>query len=386
MPERDEFAWNTLIAAYASSGKLTEAVELFKGTPIKSSITWNSLISGYCQHRMETEAFDLFSRMQVEGQRPNQYTMGSILRLCSTSALLGRGKKTAMIAGYSHNGEALKGIKCYRDMVVEGVASNQFTFPTNVFVQSALVDMYAKCQDLDCAIKVLENTEVDNVVAWNSMLVGCVRLGCEEDAHSLFRNMHARDMKLDNFTYPSVLNCFASTKDMNRAMSVHCLITKTGFEASKLVNNALVDMYAKQGNMDCAFQVFNHMPNKDMVSWTSLVTGYAHNNRHEEALKLFCDMRLAGVYPDHIILSSVLSAYNSLITMYGKRGCIDDAIRVFDSMRIRDVISWTALIVGYAQNAMPVFWKEVAHISHQWTRKMGKRCEYPKDNEIKRDQ
>ncbi|KAE8665831.1 Shaggy-like protein kinase 32 isoform 1 [Hibiscus syriacus] len=190
--------------------------------------------------------------------------------------------------------------------------------------------------------------------------------------------MHARDMKLDNFTYPSVLNCFALTKDMNNAMSVHCLITKTGFEASKLVNNALVDMYAKQGNMDCAFQVFNHMPNKDVVSWTALVTGYARNNRDEEALDLFCDMRLAGVYPDHIILASVLSACaeltvlefgqqlhanfvksglpssisvdNSLVTMYAKCGCIDDANRVFDSMRIRDVISWTALIVCYVQN------------------------------------
>ncbi|KAK8268924.1 hypothetical protein V6Z11_D11G098000 [Gossypium hirsutum] len=455
MPERDEFTWNTLIAAYATSGKLTEAIQLFKETPIKSSITWNLLISGYCLHGMETEAFHLFSRMQFEGQRPNQYTMGSILRLCSTLGLLQRGKQvhgyviktqfesndyvvtglvdmyakcncileaeylfkmmpnkrnhvmwTAMVAGYSQNGEAFKAIECYRDMVVEGVASNQFTFPSvltacaavqarnfgtqvhsfivrsgfeaNVFVQSALIDMYAKCRDLDSALIVLENMEVDDVVSWNSMLVGCVRQGCEEEALSLFRKMHARDMKLGNFTYPSVLNCFASTKDMNNAMSVHCLIIKTGFEAYKLVNNALVDMYAKQGNMDCAFQVFNHMPNKDVVSWTSLVTGYARNNHHEEALKLFCDMRLAGIHPDHVVLASALSACaeltvlelgqqvhadfvksglqsstsvdNSLVTMYAKCGCIDDASRVFDSMQIRDAVTWTALIVGYARN------------------------------------
>ena len=157
-------------------------------------------------------------------------------------------------------------------------------FEANVFVQTALVDMYAKCRDLDSAMIVLENMEVDDVVSWNSMIVGCVRQGCEEEALSLFQKMHARDMKLDSFTYPSVLNCFASKKDMKNAMLVHCLIVKTGFEAYKLVNNALVDMYAKQGNLDCAFQVFNHMPNKDVVSWTSLVTGYAHNDHHEEAL------------------------------------------------------------------------------------------------------
>ncbi|OMP00513.1 hypothetical protein COLO4_12610 [Corchorus olitorius] len=381
--------------------------------------------------------------------------MGSVLRLCSTLGLLRRGKQvhgyvikthfesndyvvtglvdtyakcncimeaeylfrmmpdkknhvmwTAMVAGYSQNGEALKAMECYRDMVVEGVESNQFTFPSiltacaavkavdfgaqvhgcivrtgfeaNVFVQSALVDMYAKCSNLDRAARVLENMEVDDVVSWNSMIVGCVRQGCEGKALSLFQKMHAKDMKMDSFTYPSVLNCFASMKDIKNAMSVHCVILKTGFEDYKLVNNALVDMYAKQGSLDCAFQVFNHMPIKDVVSWTSLVTGYAHNGHHEEALRLFIDMRKAGIYPDHIVLASILSACaeltvlefgqqvhanfvksglksslsvdNSLLTMYAKCGCIEDASRVFDSMQIQDVITWTAIIVGYAQN------------------------------------
>ena len=63
--------------------------------------------------------------------------------------------------------------------------------------------------------------KVDNVVSRNSMIVGCVRQGCEEEALSLFQKMHARDMKLDSFTYPSVLNCFASMKDMKNATSVH---------------------------------------------------------------------------------------------------------------------------------------------------------------------
>ncbi|XVE73913.1 hypothetical protein DITRI_Ditri11bG0156800 [Diplodiscus trichospermus] len=455
MSERDEFTWNTMIAAYANSGKLTEAIEVFKETPIKSSISWNSLISGYCRRGMEIEAFGLFWGMQFEGQRPNQYTMGSILRMCSTLGLLQRGKEvhgyviktqfesndyvvtglvdmyakcnciweaeylfkmmpdkknhvmwTAMIAGYSQNGEAFKAIECHRDMVVEGVESNQFTFPSvltacaavqaanfgsqvhscivrsgfeaNAFVQTALVDMYAKCRDLGSAMIILEKMEVDDVVSWNSMIVGCVRQGCEEEALLSFQKMHARGMKLDNFTYPSVLNCFASMKDMKNAMSVHSLIVKTGFQGYKLVNNALVDMYAKQGNLDCALRVFNHMPNKDVVSWTSLVTGYAHNDRHEEALKLFCDMRMAGIYPDHIVLASVLSSCteltmaefgqqvhanlvksglqssksvdNSLVAMYAKCGCIEDASRVFSSMQSQDVITWTALIVGHAQN------------------------------------
>ncbi|KAF3441285.1 hypothetical protein FNV43_RR15198 [Rhamnella rubrinervis] len=455
MLNRDEFTWNTIIAAYANSGRLSEARTLFDETPSKSCITWSSLISGYCRSECEIEAFELFWEMQLEGQMPSQYTLGSVLRLCSTLGLLQRGEQihgytlktkfesntsvvtglvdmyakckrlfeaeylfkmlpdknnnvmwTAMITGYSHNGDGLAAIRCFRAMRAEGVESNQFTFPSiltacaavlslyfgvqvhgciiksgfgaNVFVQSALVDMHIKCGDLISAKKALKNMEVDDVVSWNSMIVGCVRQGFVEDALSLFRKMHARDMKIDHFTYPSILNSFAAIKDIRVAESVHCLIIKTGFEAYKLVGNALVDMYAKHGNIDCAYQVFNLIPDKDVISWTSLVTGYAHIGSHENAIKLFSDMRAVGIYPDQFVIASVVSACaeltvlefgkqihanfiksglqsslsvdNSFVAMYAKCGCIEDANKVFDSMCVRDVITWTALIVGYAQN------------------------------------
>ncbi|GAV85582.1 PPR domain-containing protein/PPR_2 domain-containing protein/PPR_3 domain-containing protein/DYW_deaminase domain-containing protein [Cephalotus follicularis] len=455
MSDRDEFTWNTMISAYAYSGRLNEAKQLFNETPLKSTITWNSLVSGFCRYGFEIEAFDMFWLMQFEGRRPDQYTLGSVLRLCSTLTLLLRGQQihayaiktyfdcndfvvtglvdmyaksncileaeylfktvpdsknpvmwTAMVTGYSHNADGFKAIECFRDMREEGVEPNQYTFPSiltacaavsaadfgaqvhgcivrsgfnaNTYVQCALVDMYAKCRDLETAWTVLENMEVDDVVSWNSMIVACVRQGLEKEALTLFKQMHARNMKVDDFTYPSVLNCFAFLMDIQDANSVHCLIIKTGFEAYKLVNNALVDMYAKRGNLDFAFEVFNHMPDKDVVSWTSLVTGYAHNDQFEEALKMYCEMRRLGVCPDQIVVSSILSASaeltvlefgqqvhanfvksglrssssvsNSLVTMYMKCGCIEDANRVFDCMQVRDVITWTALIVGYAKN------------------------------------
>ncbi|XWS46024.1 hypothetical protein CRYUN_Cryun14cG0029400 [Craigia yunnanensis] len=301
-------------------------------------------------------------------------------------------------------------------------------FESSDYVVTGLVDMYAKCNcilEAEYLFKMMPDKK--NHVMWTAMLLVmlrivkhsmrlsvmeiCVLTACAGaqagnfgaqvhscivrsgfEANVFVQKDAARDMKLDSFMYPSVLNCFALMKDMKNATLVHCLIVKTGFEAYKLVNNALVNMYAKQGNLDCAFQESNHMPNKDVVSWTSLVAGYAHNDRHEEALKLFCDMRMAGIYPDHIVIASILSACaeltvlefgqqvhanfvksglqsslsvdNSLLTMYAKCGriedssrvfdskceCIEDASRVFDSMQIHDVIIWIALIVGYAQN------------------------------------
>ncbi|KAI5660108.1 hypothetical protein M9H77_28901 [Catharanthus roseus] len=455
MPERDEFTWNSMISGCAELGKLVEARKLFDQAPSKSAITWSALISGYCRYGYEIEGFQLFWLMQHEGHKPSQFTLGSVLRICSIKGLLSKGEQihgyaiktnldanvfvitglidmyakclqvmeaevlfemmpdgrnhvtwTAMINGYSVNGDASKAIGCFKGMRDEGIGANQYTFPAvlsacgtnsnirfgvqvhscvvrggfeaNVFVQSALVDMYAKCGDLDNAKQAIDRMEVDTAASWNSLMVGYVRNGLEDEALFLFKVMHQRTMGLDEFTYPSVLNCLTSKQNVKIGKSVHCLVIKSGFQGFKLICNALVDMYAKQGDLYSAFEVFNNMPDKDVISWTSAVTGYAHNGFHEEALEFFCKMRISGIEPDQIVTSSILSSCselallelgqqlhasslksglglflsvnNSLLAMYAKCGCLKEANRVFNSMPIRNVMTWTALIVGCAQN------------------------------------
>ncbi|KAL8208044.1 hypothetical protein R6Q57_007456 [Mikania cordata] len=458
MPEKDEFTWNTMIAGYANSGYVINAHKLFDETPKKSSITWSSLISGYCKLGIEHESMSLFYNMRCEGYDPSQFTLGSILRMCSTNGLLSRGEQvhgyavktqfdanvfvmtglvdmyaqcrrvseakylfktmsygknhvtwTAMITGYSRNQDQLGAIECFRDMRAERIEANQYTFPSvltacgeimasrfgaqvhgcivkggfaaNVFVESALVDMYARCGNLNDARIVLETMIVDDVVSWNSMIVGSVWQGFRWDALLLFKKMHTKNMKVDEFTYPSVLNCFASfndSKSLKSSKSVHCMAVKTGFEGHVPVSNALVDMYAKRGDLLCAFEIFSNMKEKDVVSWTSLITGYTHNNAHEQALKLFCKMRISGIKSDQIVTASILSSCaeltvldlgqqvhadfiksgllsslsvdNSLVTMYTSCGCIEDGNKVFASMDVKNVITWTALIMGYAKN------------------------------------
>ncbi|KAL9674000.1 hypothetical protein QQ045_030264 [Rhodiola kirilowii] len=455
MIEKDEFSWNTMVAAYANAGRLDEAREVFYETPNKSGITWSSLISGLCRYGCDNEAFESFLEMRAEGVEASQYTLSSLLRKCSSSGLLVGCEQihahavktcndlnvfvatglvdvygkcgcveeaeylfdkmmpdnnyvlwTAMLTGYTQSGEEYKAIDFFKSMRSEGIQSNQFTFPSiltacaqaltlefgkqvhccivktgfepNVFVKTSLVDMYAKCGGLCSARVILENMVGDDVVPWNSMIVSCVRQGFEEESLLLFKKMHARNMRIDDYTFPSVLNSIASFTDVRNAKCVHSLICKTGFEASKPVSNALVDMYAKKGDLQFAFSIFHHMPDKDVISWTSLVTGCAHNGQYEDGLKLFCDMRAEGIHPDQFVIASVLSSCaeitvlelgqqvqadfiksrlnstlsldNSLISMYAKCGCIDAAQRVFDSMQIRDIVTWTALIVAYAQN------------------------------------
>ncbi|GMH00536.1 hypothetical protein Nepgr_002375 [Nepenthes gracilis] len=423
MPERDAFSWNTLVVGYANLGRLNEAREILNETPYKSSITWNSLISGYSQHGRDNEAFELLWKMQRDGFKPTSFTVGSVLGMCSKLDMYAKcnciieseyvfemvpnksscALWTAMLTGCSRNGCEIKAMECFRSMLMEGIEHNQFTHPCiltscaavlalyfgkqvhgcilkwdNMFVESALVDMYAKCRDLDSAREVLENEDSDNSNSWNSMIVGCVREGLEEEALSLFKRMHTRNIRVDDYTFPSILNCFASKLGTKSAAFVHSLVMKGGFENYNVVCNALVDMHAKQGNIDCALKVFNAMPNKDVISWTSLVTGYTHNGLYDEALGLFCDMRKSGIFADEYVASSILSACaeltilvfgqqlhavftksslgscqladNSLVNMYAKCGCIEDASRIFDNMQVHELITWTSLIVGYSRN------------------------------------
>ncbi|KAL6005613.1 hypothetical protein ACLOJK_006183 [Asimina triloba] len=457
MPLRDEFSWNTMISAYAGSGRLAEARQLFDQTPNRISVSWSSLISGYSHHGQWPEAFELFWQMQLEGLKPDQYTLGSVLRACSSASSLRRGEQihahvvktmfdtdeyvvtglvdmyakckrisearclfeglpnrknhvlwTAMITGYSQNGDGLRAIECFQAMQVEGVPSNQFTFPSvlmacamvltyefgmqvhscivqrgfsaNVFVGSSLIDMYAKCRDLNSARKVLEDMKVEDVVSWNCLVVGCVRQGFEEEALSLFKEMYVKGVKFDDFTCPSVLNSLASVMDENNGKAVHGSIVKSGFEASTHVGNAIIDMYAKCGNLEYANAAFEKMPERDVVSWTALITGYGFHGLYASAVKLFSQMRNEGIESDEFVIACVLSACaeltilklgkqvhgllvrsgfrsslsveNSLVAMYAKCGCIKYAHQAFDSMIIRDVVSWTALLVGLAQNGM----------------------------------
>ncbi|KAH7577868.1 hypothetical protein JRO89_XS01G0309200 [Xanthoceras sorbifolium] len=256
------------------------------------------------------------------------------------------------------------------------------SFDSNVYVVTGLVDMYAKCKcvlEAEYLFKMMP--EGKNHVTWTTMVTGYSQNGYGFKAIRCFGDMRVEGVESNQYTFPSVLTACASVSALVFGAQVHGCIIRSGFGANAYVRSALVDMYLELYDswvLGCAFTVFNHMQDKDVISWTSLVTGCAHNGSFEEALKYFCDMRIAGICPDQIVVASILSACaemtvlefgrqvhatflksglesslsvdNSLVMMYAKCGSIEDANRVFDSMQVRDVITWTALIVGYAKN------------------------------------
>ncbi|ERN19312.1 hypothetical protein AMTR_s00069p00058270 [Amborella trichopoda] len=295
---------------------------------------------------------EMFYRMQLDGLRPDQYTFGGVLRACAAGSVVTRGEQ---VHAYT--------IKTSLDM--------------NVFVVTGLVDMYAKCKKIGCARYLFDNNPERNMVLWTAMLTGHTQNAECQKAAEIFCEMQMAGVKSNQFTFPSILSACAALRSKELGLQVHASVLQTGFSINVFVQSALIDMYSKCDDLASAQRVLDGMAVADEVSWNSLL-GYTHHGLHEEALKLFCEMRIARVKPDEFVIASALSACaglsvlelgqqfhaifvrlgfgsslsidNSLVTMYAKCGCIEDAHLVFDLMLIRDVVSWTALIVGYAQN------------------------------------
>ncbi|XP_057854001.2 pentatricopeptide repeat-containing protein At1g11290, chloroplastic-like [Cryptomeria japonica] len=245
----------------------------------------------------------------------------------------------------------------------------------NAFVGCKLVSMYALCGQLTDANQVFDQMPEQNLFAWNSMIKGYVTYVQFENALKLYYRMRSEGISPDKFTFPPVIKACTSLSDLQQGKQIHKYILQNGFESDVYVGGSLIDMYMKSGGVDFARQIFNRMAERDIVSWTAMITGFAQNGYADEALNTFCQMQLAGFRPDSVTVASILPATahilalrqgkeihnfvirnafesdefvgSALVDMYAKCGRIKIARRLFDKMSRRSVVAWNVIIAGY---------------------------------------
>eukprot|EP01018_Ginkgo_biloba_P003261 Gb_27381 [translate_table: standard] len=353
MPERDVVSWNSMIAGYAQNGHTDDALELFQKMSKPDVVSWNAMIAGYAENGNGKEALQLFEKMQLAGVKRNLKTFSSLLPICGNLAALE------------------KGIKIHEDIIRSGIQSD-------VIVESALIDMYAKCGSIDKARAIFDKMHQRDVVSWNTMIAAYTRHGHSLEALSLFHQMQRTGIQPVQFTFTCVLPACADLAALEQGMEIHEQMIRGGFRSNVFVESALVDMYAKCGRIEKARSVFNEMHQRDVVSWNAMISGYALNGHGEEALKLFGQMQLVDVKPNAQTFAGVLPACanlaaleqgmeihediirsgfqsdvfvgSALVDMYAKCGSIEKARDIFDKMHQQNRISWTAMIGGYAMH------------------------------------
>ncbi|KAJ7951557.1 putative Pentatricopeptide repeat-containing protein [Quillaja saponaria] len=280
--------------------------------------------------------------------------------------------------------------------------------PDNTFIQNRILHLYAKFGKLWDARNLFELMPKRDVISWNAMLSTYARVGLLEDLWGIFSGMPSRDSVSYNtviaglagkgysraalevyvrmqeegfeptdYTHVSALQACSQLLDIRRGKQIHEM-QLSGLKPDQVTVSNVLSAYFQFGNIDAAKKAFSEIKKKDKICWTTMIVGYAQNRREEDALMLFGDMLYQNIRPDSFTISSIVgscaklaSLYHgqavhgkavlmgvddnmlvssALVDMYCKCGVTSDAWVIFELMPTRNVISWNAMLRGYAQN------------------------------------
>lgn len=209
----------------------------------------------------------------------------------------------------------------------------------DILLGTELVIMYAKCGRLDDARKFWDEMPERNVGSWRSLIASYARHGFYEEALALFHEMKRSGIEPDQFIFATVLPVCANMVGLECGKQIHEEIIRNGFHCNVFAGSALVDMYCKCGRIEDARNVFDTMPERNVVSWNSMIAGYVKNGQADDALKLFRQMTERN-----------LVSWNTMIAGFVQTGRLNEAMELFEAMPERNVVSWTAMVSGFAQN------------------------------------
>ncbi|GFP91552.1 pentatricopeptide repeat-containing protein at3g24000 mitochondrial [Phtheirospermum japonicum] len=341
---------NTVINMYAKCGDMDTARKVFDGITERDMVSYTMLVTGYSQCDEFEEALVLYLDMVRMRFQPNEFTFGS--------ALKSAGGMQSDAMGKGIHGSCLKS-----------------GYDDNVYVGSALVDMYARYKRMEEAKVVFDGLKTKNEVSWNALIAAHAREGEGHNAVSLFSEMKRGGFDPTHFTYSSIFAVCATNGASEQGKWVHADMVKSGTTLVAFVGNTLLDMYGKAGNINDAKRVFDRLVKRDVVSWNSMLTAYAQHGLGHEAVHLFEEMHRAGFGPNEISFLCVLNAcshaglldkglyyfeimmtkydliipdithYVTVVDLLGRAGQLDRAVSFISEMTIKPTAAvWIALL------------------------------------------
>lgn len=262
--------------------RLSEAFDVFEESSHRDIVSWNTIMGGYLQISCK-EIPGFWCRMISEGKVPDAFTFASVL------------------TGLAELLDSEMGVQVHAKLVKSGHGRE-------MCVGNALVDMYLKNRKLVEGFKAFEEIPLHDVSSWTQMATGCLNCGEPNEALKVIGEMRRKGVKPNKFTLATAFNICANLTSLEEGEKVHGLRIKLGREVDVCVENALLDMYAKCGCMSSALRVFRSMDECSIVSWTTMIMGFAQNGCANEALEIFDEMRMKRVDPNFITFICVLYA------------------------------------------------------------------------------
>ncbi|OWM78808.1 hypothetical protein CDL15_Pgr002979 [Punica granatum] len=451
------FVCNSLLTLYCHVENWVSAERIFLEMEFRDRVSYNSLISGLAQRGFSDRALNLFRRMQqIDFLKPDFVTIASLLSVCSSAGDISGGVQlhsfvvkagflsetviegslldfyakccdietahrfflradrknvvlwNIMLVAYGQLGDLTTSVCLLREMNLEGIIPNQFTYPSmlktctsigaleegeqlhahltktgfhqNLYVSGMLIDMYAKHGEFKTARGILNKLREDDFVSWTALIAGHVQHDLFPEALQLFREMQGRGIQLDNIGLASALSACAGMHALDCGREIHAQSWVRGYSFDLSIRNSLISLYSRCGRVQEAYSAFENIDDEDERSWNALLSGFSQSGLQEEALRVFSKMNKSGIQANLYTFCSAASAAanmtnmilgkqihglvmrtgysseteisNVLITLYAKCGSIEDAEKEFKEMPERNEVSWNAIITGYSQHGL----------------------------------
>ncbi|KAE8694598.1 MYB103 protein [Hibiscus syriacus] len=204
---------------------------------------------------------------------------------------------------------------------------------TDVFVNNSLLDMYMECGCIEFGRKMFDHMPERTVASWTAMISGYCHNGLADEGITTFIQILENELP-NEFTLAAALQIVSENCNPGFICILHGYITKGGFLKDSFFQNSLIGAYAKSGILSEAVKLLERFSSRDVVSWTSIISGFVLRGSMHEALLVFFRMQEDGVAPNE----------NSLINMYAENVQSESVFQVFARMNVRDIVSWNSLI------------------------------------------
>ncbi|KAL5072376.1 hypothetical protein RYX36_011360 [Vicia faba] len=359
--EKNTFLLTKLVQMYTSCGSLGDALKLFDELPVESSVyPWNALLRGTVvsggRKKQYIDVVKTYSKMRELGVELNVYSFSSVIKSFAAAPALYQGLKTHAL------------------LIKNGLVDSDI-------LRTCLIDLYFKCGKVRLARSVFEEIpEMErDVVVWGAMLSGFSHNRLHKEVLEYVKWMVDEGIYPNSVIMMIVIPVIGEICERRLGREVHAYVVKTKSYSERVpIQSALIDMYCKCGDLGSARRVFYNSPERNVVCWTALMSGYASDGRLEQSLRSIIWMQQEGFRPDVVTVATVLpvcaqlraleegkqihayalkhwflpnvSVSSSLMVMYSKCGIVEYSERLFEGMEHRNVISWTVMINSYIEN------------------------------------
>ncbi|XP_066344447.1 pentatricopeptide repeat-containing protein At3g24000, mitochondrial-like [Miscanthus floridulus] len=319
---------SSMLVGYVKTYGVDHGLELFDSMPERDVVSWNMMVSALSQSVRVREALDMVVVVDMQSKGWGKQLHAQVIR------------------NLPH---------------------------IDPYVASALVELYAKCGCFKEAKGVFNSLHDRNNVAWTVLISGFLQYGCFTESVELFNQMRAELMTVDQFALATLISGCCSKMDLclGRFMNEKDIVSWT----------SMITAHSQVGNIAKAREFFDGMSTKNVITWNAMLGAYIQHGAEEDGLRMYkvmlsekdarpdwvtyvtlfkgCADLGANKLGDQIIGRTVkvglildTSVANAVITMYSKYGRILEARKIFDFLKVKDIVSWNAMITGYSQHGM----------------------------------